>query len=142
MTTIKMNNPILSSLLLPLIAVLLVSSSVRSEQSSSSSSLRGLVNTNELLPTKTLRIIGGGKSELGRFPYYAIMNGESLCGKFVQVRGGSQRDYNVVVMNVLYLSFTHSLTHSLSIFYLFVITARCCFDIVTICLDSCSLPRC
>ena len=81
MTVITMNNPILVSLLLPLISVLLVSSCVRSEQSSSSSSLRGL-NTNELPPTKTLRIIGGEKSELGRFPYYAIMNGESLCGKF------------------------------------------------------------
>ena len=123
MTAIKMKNPTLSSLLLPLIAVLLVSSSVRSEQSSSSSSsssLRGLVNTNELLPTKTLRIIGGGKSELGRFPYYAIMNGESLCGKFVQVRGGSQKEINVVLMNVLYPPF-----HSLPLYLLIYLKLYC-----------------
>ena len=126
MTTIKMNNPILSSLLLPLIAVLLVSSSVRSEQSSSSSSLRGLVNTNELLPTKTLRIIGGGKSELGRFPYYAIMNGESLCGKFNK-SGVGPEEILVVLMNVLYIPpFTHSLTHSLS-FNLFEIIVQVLF---------------
>ena len=129
MTAIKMNNPISFSLLLPLIAVLLVSSSVRSEQSSSSSSssssLRGL-NTNELLPTKTLRIIGGGKSELGRFPYYAIMNGESLCGKFVQVRGGSQKEINVVFNERSIPSpFTHSLTHSLTLYLLIYLKLYC-----------------
>jgi hypothetical protein len=114
MTAITMNNPIRVALLLPLISVLLVAS-VRSEQSSSSSSssLRGLNTDDVVLPTKTLRIIGGEKSELGRFPYYALMDGGSLCGKFKVKSSQFPRR-----LNVLYHS--QSLTHSFS-FYIFIL---------------------
>ncbi len=35
---------------------------------------------NEQIPQKSTRIIGGFASDNGRFPYYAILNGRSLCG--------------------------------------------------------------
>lgn len=59
--------------------VLLASTSVRSEDSGvSKTSLRGL--TTESFPQKRPRIIGGQEAEQNRFPYYSIMNGDSLCG--------------------------------------------------------------
>lgn len=59
--------------------VLFASTSVRSENIGASKTvLRGLQE--DSLPEKRPRIIGGAQSQNGRFPYYAIMGGKSLCG--------------------------------------------------------------
>lgn len=59
--------------------ILLALTAVRSQEArASKSSLRGL-QTNSF-PQKTTRIIGGQTAEDERFPYYALMDGNSLCG--------------------------------------------------------------
>lgn len=62
----------------------LLASSVRSEDDAmpSQTSLRGLQRNSARspLPPKRARIIGGNVSTPGRYPYYALMNGKSLCG--------------------------------------------------------------
>lgn len=64
---------------LAVVTVLLVSTSVRSEDVKASPvALRGLQENS--LPEKRPRIIGGTQANQARYPYYALMKGTSLCG--------------------------------------------------------------